>query len=446
MRHSRRWRSTARAILAELVIDAETVSLRTQDARRLSGPPGRPTRRTLSSVAPDSAPAQGIDRGSVYVVAFTDWLACACAGAGERAARAMRATGEDLLTDVAFAGTAGHVLDFDDTFADGVAHVSAACGPAALVLAAQLGETLQASLDAYAEGYEAMAAVAAASHPALYDAGWHPTAVCAPVGAAVAASRLLELSAEQRESALALAVLRAGGTRGAFGSDGKAIQVGLAAAAGVQAALLARAGAVVDQRAIDGPLGFEAVLGASFATLGEGERAIERNWIKLHPSCLGTHSPIDAAEQAREAGYAVGREHLRVVVHPLARQAAHLDAVSDGLGAKFSIPYCVAHTLRHGPPGVRDFAAIDAAAAAGASLITVEVDDAMPSFGAVVVASGDELARVEAPRGAPERPVGPSDLERKVHDLAGERLDALLDDLERPAAEVLRLAGLAEPR
>src|SRR5437764_5402925 len=122
---------------------------------------------------------------AAYELAFTDWLACACGGAGERAARAMRGAGEDPPAAVAFAATAGHVLDFDDTFSDGVAHLSAACAPAALVVAAHLGLTLRAAVAAYAEGFEAMAAVAEASHPALYDAGWHPTTVCAPVGAAV---------------------------------------------------------------------------------------------------------------------------------------------------------------------------------------------------------------------------------------------------------------------
>src|SRR5437762_301355 len=164
---------------------------------------------------------------SAYALAFTDWLACASGGANERAARAVRMLGDDLPGDVAYAATAGHVLDYDDTFADGVAHVSAACAPAALVLAARLGYSLGAALDAYAEGFEAMAAVAEASHPALYDVGWHPTAVLAPIGAVVAAAQLLEFDEEQRQTALALALLRAGGTRGAFGSDGKAIQVGL---------------------------------------------------------------------------------------------------------------------------------------------------------------------------------------------------------------------------
>ena len=78
-------------------------------------------------------------RDSAYAVAMVDWLACACAGVDERAARAVGRSGDDPLTRVAFAATAGHVHDFDDTFSDGVAHVSATCAPAALVLGADLG-------------------------------------------------------------------------------------------------------------------------------------------------------------------------------------------------------------------------------------------------------------------------------------------------------------------
>jgi 2-methylcitrate dehydratase PrpD len=130
-----------------------------------------------------------VDRQSGYGVAFLDWLGCACAGSRERAAQAALALGDDLPARVAFAGVAGHVLDYDDTLPDGVAHVSAPCAPAALVVADAPGVSLRAMLEAFAEGWEAMAAVASASHPALYDGGWHPTAVCGPVGAAVAAAR-----------------------------------------------------------------------------------------------------------------------------------------------------------------------------------------------------------------------------------------------------------------
>jgi 2-methylcitrate dehydratase PrpD len=391
-----------------------------------------------------------VDHDAAYLTACTDWLACASAGVGERAARAVRASGDDLLADVAFAATAGHVLDFDDTFSAGVVHVSAATAPAALVLAAHLGLPLRAALDAYAEGFEAMAAVAAASHPVLYDAGWHPTSVCGPIGAVVAASRLLDLAAAQRENALALALLRAGGTRGAFGSDGKAIQVGLASAAGVQAALLARAGAIVDRRAIYGPLGVEGVLGARWPQVGAGgddlhgdsARAIDGNWIKMHPSCLGTHSPIEAAAQVRESGYRLDHDRLSILVHPLARQAAHLDMVADGMSAKFSIPYCVAHTLIHAPPRLHDFASIDTAVCDGSRLVSVALDRSLPEFGAVLSVAGRELARVRCPRGAPERPVAAADLAAKVADLAGDRLHGVFEDLRAPAATALHAAGL----
>jgi 2-methylcitrate dehydratase PrpD len=377
----------------------------------------------------------------LYAIAFTDWLACACAGADERAAKAVRTSGTDLLADVAFAATAGHVLDFDDTFSDGVAHVSATCAPAALGLAAHRGLSLQAALDAYAVGFEAMAAVAAASHPALYDAGWHPTAVCGPIGAAVAASHLLGLSASERDNAIAVALLRAGGTRGAFGSDGKAIQVGLAAAAGVQGALLAGAGAVVDRRAVHGRQGFEGVLGATWAAVdgADGGRAIERNWIKLYPSCLGTHSPIELAAGAREQ---VDDTLVRVVVHPVARQAAYLDDVQDGLSAKFSIPYCVAHTLLHGPPGVHDFVEVDPRVRERSRLVGVDVDRSLSEFGAMLMAGDAEIAGVPCPRGAPARPAEAADLAAKIADLAGTRLDGILDDPGVPAATVLAAAGL----
>ena len=382
-------------------------------------------------------------------IAFTDWLACACAGRHERAAEAMRSTGDDLLSAVAFAATAGHVLDYDDTFSAGVAHVSATCAPAALVLAAHLGLSVAAMLDAYAEGFEAMGAVAAAGHPALYDAGWHPTAVCGPVGAAVVAARLLSLPGAARENALAIAMLRAGGTRGAFGSDGKALQVGQAAAAGVQAALLARGGAIVDRRAVDGPLGFTGVTGGAWPlrdgglapNLGE-RPAIEGNWIKLHPSCLGTHAPIEAAAEARAHGYRIDGQRIEVRVHPVARQAAHLDAVTDGLSAKFSIPYCVSRTLLAGAPGVLDFTALDPEAADRAKLVGVTLDDRLPRFGALLLAGGAELARIPGPRGAPERPVSAAELAAKVMDLAGERLTGVLADRQAPAAGVLEAAGL----
>src|SRR4051812_23992321 len=212
-----------------------------------------------------------------YRAAFTDWLARASRGFAEPAARAAAAAGDPLVA----LGTAGHVLDFDDTFLPGIAHLSAPVAPAALTVGAHEGATVGDVLAAYADGFEAMGALAAAGHPALYDRGWHPTAVCGAVGAAVAAAALL---GAPEDVAAALAALRAGGLRAAFGSDGKSLQVGLAAASGVAAAQLAAAGATVPGDRV--AAAWRDAYGGEWAEPGSGAGAVERNWIKAWPCCL----------------------------------------------------------------------------------------------------------------------------------------------------------------
>ena len=376
-----------------------------------------------------------------YRLALLDWLACAARGAREPAAVAARATGDGLLERVAAAGAAGHVLDFDDTYAPGLAHLSAATAPAAVVLGAELGADVGAVLDAYAAGFEAMGALARTCHPALYDGGWHPTSVCGPAGAAVAAARLFGLDGERARVAIGLALLRSGGLRAAFGADAKALQVGLAAAAGVQAARLAAAGAGADAAAITGArAGFAEAFGVatSAATLDallEAEGAIDENWIKAYPSCLQTHAAIDAA---LAAGAAPGGEAtITVAVHPVSRQAAALDAVGDGLEAKFSIPYLTAYALLHGAPDVEAFAGVDADAAALGERIAVRTDERLAPDEALLAFDGAVVARVRAPRGSPVNPLDAGSLAAKVRALAGDQLHGALDDSSAPATRLL---------
>ena len=105
--------------------------------------------------------------GQRYDAALLDWLACAIGGRSEPAARAAAGAGDGLLDRVAAAATAGHVLDFDDTYLPGVAHLSAATAPVALVLGAEVGASVGEALSAYAAGFEAAGAMSRAAHPAL---------------------------------------------------------------------------------------------------------------------------------------------------------------------------------------------------------------------------------------------------------------------------------------
>ena len=82
---------------------------------------------------------------------------------------------------------------------------------------------LESALAAYAAGFEMTAGVARGSHPELYERGFHPTAVCGTAGAALASARILDLDERRTDNAIALSLLRAGGLRAAFGSQGNAL-------------------------------------------------------------------------------------------------------------------------------------------------------------------------------------------------------------------------------
>jgi 2-methylcitrate dehydratase PrpD len=372
-----------------------------------------------------------------YRVALLDWLACAAGGAGKPAARAARAVADGLEGGVAAAGTAGHVLDFDDTYTPGLAHLSAPVAPAALVLGAELGATIGGVLAAYAHGFEAMAQLARANHPAMRERGWHPTATCGSVGAAAAAAQLLELGEERTRTALRLALLAASGLRSAFGSDGKALQVGAAAAAGVRAARLASHGASASAEV---ERGWEQAYGGSWVEPEPGGRAIEENWIKAYPCCPQTHGAIDAALIAREAGTSAV-DDVEIAVHPVSLTAAEIEDPADGLQAKFSIPYLATYALMRGAPTVRSFAAVDDEVRAAAKRIHLRTDAGLLESEAILTAGDEPVARVEAATGSPRNPMTPDRLAAKVRDLAGDRLDGALGDPERPAADLLALVA-----
>ena len=268
--------------------------------------------------------------------------------------------------------------------------------------------------------------------------------MCGGVGAAVAAARLLALDEEGRRSAIAVALLRSGGLRSGFGSDGKALQVGLAAATGVAAARLAAGGARVDPgRVADGPGGWTEAFGAEAIVRAGAEAtreplAVTDNWIKAWPCCLQAHGAIEAALEVRERHGGAPPGEIVVVVHPVSRRAAALDDVTNGLEAKFSIPYLTAFAVGRGSPRVPDFREAEPEVRALArDRIRVRTDATLLESEARLQIDGTELARVLAARGSPGNPLTPEALHAKRRELSGTRLDGALDDDGRPAMELL---------
>ena len=382
-----------------------------------------------------------MDEHTPYQLSLTDWLACAYAGRREPAAAAAREAGDGLTDRVLHAATAGHVLDFDDTYLPGLAHLSAPTAPVAILLGAERGATVGEVLRAYAAGFEAMAAVADASHPQLYRGGWHPTAVCGTIGAAVTAATLMQVDAAVSVQARNLAVLGAGGFRAAFGSDGKSLQVGLAAVTGLHAARLAAAGTQVPDRTRQGTWSFEAVFGASWAEPDPANPAIADNWLKRYPCCLQTHGAIEAAVAARNQG-ATAAGAGTVTVHPISCDAAPLGPdVETGLEAKFSIAYCTALGIVRGHPSRVDFVDVEAATRSLAERVEVRTDDSLLESEAHLrweEAGGQVVETVtKAAVGSPDHPMDDDQLRAKLADLNAEHLPDMFVDLEAEATRLV---------
>ena len=210
----------------------------------------------------------------------------------------------------------------------------------------------------------------------------------------------------------------------------------------MHAALLAAGGARVDVAAVAGAGdGFAGAFGVatSVATLDAMTTGLDgaagENWIKAYPCCLQTHAAIDAA-------LALGSPpdgRIVVAVHPLSRQAAALDAVRDGLQAKFSIPYLTAYVLLRGRARARPRSTRrPRRRRAGRAHRGAHRSRPRTATKPASRSTARSVARVSAPRGSPANPLDAAALAVKVRSLAGDALDGALEDPERPAAELLR--------
>jgi len=199
---------------------------------------------------------------------------------------------------------------------------------------------------------------ASGGYDAHNNAGWHSTGTCGVFGAAAAVARLLACDGATTRNALGIAGSFASGTW-AFMSEGamtKRLHPGHAAAAGVLAVLLARAGMTGPAEILDAPWGgFLSTYAGDKGdwpalTIGLGnDWRIHRSSIKPYASCRGTHAAIEAMLRLRSEG--ASPENLaaiRVNVHPTIVRMCGATRVSTLLDAQMSLPYALAVALMRG--------------------------------------------------------------------------------------------------
>jgi len=262
-------------------------------------------------------------------------------------------------------GARAHAIDFDDYELSGSSHASAPICSALFALAGVVPMTVDQICEAWIVGYEVVIWMGMALGYRHYDIGWHSTSTLGPVAAAAAVSRALNLTADQMSNAMALAASSSSGLKMQFGTDAKALHAGLAAQAGLQAALLARAGATANKRLWHGKYGFASLYGGEDAAgfdqatcqMQPGQ-ALERFPVirKLWPSCAYTHRPIAGAERLHkrlQPGDQIASIKVRMP-KPFHRVAGFFVPTNEA-EARFSVSYCVVVGLLSGHVTPEDF-------------------------------------------------------------------------------------------
>jgi 2-methylcitrate dehydratase PrpD len=429
--------------------------------------------------------ARGLELSDVPVearrvarTAILDTLACAVGGGATRVAGAVRSFaaeegtapratiwGTGLRTAPSRAalanGAAAHALDFDDVSWAMNGHPSAPLLPAVLAVAEDCGASGEETLVAYVAGFEVEARLGAVMGLGHYSRGWHPTATLGTLGATVAAGLLRGLDEDAFRRALGIACSTLAGTRMNFGTDTKPLHAGFAAQAGVLAADLAARGITACPEPLDAEMGpadlYDGTRPTELPRLGEPFALVDPGVeFKPYPSCRFTHRLIDGVLAVRDRHGSVADATIRCVVNPFAHRICIHPRPTDGLQAKFSLPYCAAVAWLDGWPSVASFTDERAVRDDVQALLRrVEMEDAAGPTEEVVVrfASGEEdREEVRYARGHPSKPINRGDHVAKVRALCapvlGEEGTGLLvdavDGIEKLAA-VSALSALLVP-
>ncbi|MFD3189199.1 MmgE/PrpD family protein [Sedimentitalea sp. HM32M-2] len=349
-----------------------------------------------------------------------DWLAVGRAGADEPVSRIVRdmvlaeaGTGQARLFGSATAvparaaalvnGTTSHALDYDDTHFAHIGHPSVAVFPAALAVAQMQNAPLADMLQAALVGIELSIRVGLWLGRDHYQIGYHQTATAGAFGAAAAAGRLRGLDAAGMEQVMGVTATRAAGLKAQFGTMGKPYNAGMAAATGIEAALLVDRGFSGNPLALQGGQGFGATHHGenrvSTALDGLGDLWLtETISHKFHACCHGLHAALEAAHELDVAAPDIASMTVRT--HPRWMSVCNQPAPTTGLGAKFSYATVLAMRVAG-----HDTARLDSYADAICAdprvielrrRITVVADDALSETGAVLTLVRRDGKRHEA--------------------------------------------------
>jgi 2-methylcitrate dehydratase PrpD len=344
-----------------------------------------------------------------------------------------------LLTTVLVNGLSSHVAEMDDGVRFGMIHPGSPIISALLPAAEHFSVRGSDLLMGIVIGYETALRIAVCTQPSHYQRGYHPTATCGSIGAAVGLAAMLGLDATRMECALAAAAVTASGSLKVIGDDSelKPYNSAHAATSGVQACLMAKASFLGPHDSLAGRTGFLAMCSDACdisRILKDCDVGLWINqvYVKPYAACRHAHPAIEACLSLRDdpACHLSDIDEIRVITYGgLAGRHDHRRATCVA-SAKMSIPCSVAVALARGSAGINDFTEeiisdpLIREMAGKVSVVedpwlTAQIPDQRVAFVEIQMVNGTVLkASTTHSKGEPENPMTDDDLRAKFYILA----------------------------
>lgn len=326
-------------------------------------------------------------------------------------------------------GLAAAALDYDCMH--GGFHADGGTLAAALAVAERQHSSGRSLLRAFILGSDVSCRIAAACHVRRW--GWWDTPVITGFGCAAAAGLLLGLDQRRIAHAFGLVYSRTGGTLqlNVDHSLSKRLAMGLAAEAGVNAALMAQAGLTGPLEAFEGEFGFSRVYAPIdpqrlFDGVGRSFSA-QAMTFKPYPACGCSHTAIEAAlSLMRDHRLAPGDvTAVLVTISPYMNTlvGGEFEPHGSQVAAQFSVRYAIACAIHRGgftladlePAAMRDPAVLQTV-----RRVAVAVDESSESTRACVLSleAGGAMhtLRTDTAPGSPACPMEPQRHAAKISD------------------------------
>jgi len=338
----------------------------------------------------------------------------------------------DLFRAALVNGITSHVLELDDGHRRSTVHPASAVISALLPLIEQEKVDGRRAIVSIVAGYETAIRIGKAIQPSHRSCGFHATATCGTFGAAMAASKALNISKQKMSCALGIAGTSASGLQQYLedGSEIKQYHPGKASLCGLLAVYLAQSGLTAPNNILEGKLAFfqsaSKQYDVSEITDGLGNKySILEVYFKPYAACRHCHAPIEAILNiCSQKNVSVDDVEKVIVLTYRSAVDGHINPHPQSeVGAKMSVPFSVAVAMKTRLASVKEFTSEYYTSSEILNLAKrVEVKeepglsqlypDRRPAIVEIITKGGDTFhERVDYPKGEPENPI--SDEERK---------------------------------